>query len=56
LQDSNGTAIKLQGFGAEYPREAIIVLNPDGLGVPGAGYILMTHIVPGCKTCIWSTD
>lgn len=56
LQDSNGTAIKLQGFGAEYPREAIIVLDPDGTGVPGAGYILMTHITPGCKTCLWSTD
>jgi len=56
LQDANGTAVKLSGVHAEYPREATIILNEDGTGVAGAGYILMTAITPGCKTCIWASD
>tara|TARA_R110000851_G_scaffold100945_1_gene216814 strand:- start:245 stop:883 length:639 start_codon:yes stop_codon:yes gene_type:complete len=56
LQDANGTAIKLAGVQAEYPREARIILNTSGIPNPGGGYIDFVQVVPGCKTCVWVSD
>jgi hypothetical protein len=38
LQDANGTAVKLAGVHAEYPREAFVALK-DTAGAPGTGTV-----------------
>jgi len=32
LQDANGTAVKLAGVHAEYPREILLLVNGNGAG------------------------
>ena len=59
LQDANGTAVKLAGVHAEYPREAMIIVN-SGQTLSGAGDIatdyleLYHHGGPSC-TGVWHT-
>ena len=36
LQDANGTAVKLAGMMAEYPREALVMVNNTGAAYAGA--------------------
>ena len=55
LQDPNGTAIKLQGFGAEYPREALIVLSSLNIATASATWIDMYQPVTN-PVGVWVTD
>ena len=54
LQDANGTAIKLGGVHAEYPREALILLNATTSAVAGTDWIDMYQPVVGV-TAGWIT-
>jgi len=55
LQDANGTAIKLAGVHAEYPREALLVVNNTNVSVASATWIEMMQATTG-TTLAWTTD
>jgi hypothetical protein len=55
LQDANGTAIKLAGVHAEYPREALLVVNNTNASVASATWIEMMQATTG-TTLAWTTD
>jgi hypothetical protein len=39
LQDANGTLVKLAGIQAEYPREALVLINNTNVAAPAANLI-----------------
>ena len=55
LQDANGTAIKLGGVHAEYPREALLVINNTNVTAASATWIEMMQASTG-TTLAWTTD
>jgi len=55
LQDANGTAVKLSGVHAEYPRELLLVVSNANSNPGTAGTIDMWQPTTGC-TLAWSTD
>ena len=55
LQDANGTAVKLSGVHAEYPRELLLVVSSATSNPGTAGTIDMWQPSAGC-TNAWSTD
>jgi hypothetical protein len=55
LQDANGTAIKLAGVHAEYPREALLVINNTNLSAASGTWIEMMQATTG-TTLAWTTD
>tara|TARA_R100001443_G_C3333468_1_gene172854 strand:+ start:117 stop:773 length:657 start_codon:yes stop_codon:yes gene_type:complete len=59
LQDANGTAVKLSGVGAEYPREILVILNYTGAPIiPSVGYVDMYQPAATGQSIIdpWQTD
>ena len=62
LQDANGTAVKLAGVHAEYPREALVLVNGNGVGVDYAsgsgtltGFFNLYQTTPGV-TAAWTSE
>ena len=62
LQDANGTAVKLAGVHAEYPREALVLVNGNGVGATYAagsgtltGFFNMYQPAPGA-TAAWTSE
>lgn len=62
LQDANGTAVKLSGTQAEYPREIMVLLNYTNVAAPSGGtYVDMYQPVPynpgpGGAISAWQTE
>ena len=59
LQDANGTAVKLAGVHAEYPREAMIIVNSgqtkSASGDLGTDYLELYHFGGPTCTGVWHT-
>jgi len=54
LQDANGTLVKLAGIQAEYPREALVLINNTNVAAPAANLIDMFQATTG-PVLAWTT-
>ena len=56
LQDANGTAVKLAGVHAEYPREALVLVGTSTTAATTSNVIDLTPSNLSDATAAWSTD